>query len=203
LLKVLKQDIAQVITKAGPIPIAVDSETGDVKAEIPFNFHIHARTVPCVLNEGVSNQVASIVNGMTFIYVELPSLSALSSAKDLGNLNRETYDPSALDEGWKNGLVGTMYFVAQGEDEFGRKKYRTRMFGTREDPGTGSASSGLACLLSEREGGAGTYRYAFEQGVEMGRRNEIAVEVKRGEKETEKVLLSGTAVVVMEGSLEM
>lgn len=203
LLKMLKEDVAEVITKAGPIPIVVDEVTGNVKAEIPFDFHVHERTVACSLNEGVKNPVASIVNGMAFIYVELPSLEALSSAKGLGNLNDETYDPSSLDEGWKNGLVGTMYFVAQGQDEFGQKKYRTRMFGSREDPGTGSASSGLGCLLSEREDGAGSYRYAFEQGVEMGRRNEIEVGVQRGAEGIEKVLLSGTAAKVMEGVLEV
>lgn len=203
LLKILNEDVNEVITKAGPIPIAVDEGTGNVNAEVPFDFHVHERTVGCNLNEGAKNPVASIVNGMAFIYVELPSLEALSSAKKLGNLNIETYDPSSLDEGWKNGLVGTMYFVAQGEDEFGRKKYRTRMFGSREDPGTGSASSGLGCLLSGRKGGAGTFRYAFEQGVEMGRRNEIEVGVQRGGKGIEKVLLSGTAAKVMEGVLEV
>ncbi len=120
-----------------------------------------------------------------------------------GNLNQDTWNPNILDEGWRNGLVCTMYFVAQGEDKFRRKKYRTRMFGTREDPGTGSASSGLGCFLSEREQGSGVFRYAFEQGVEMGRKNEISVEVTRGENGIEKVVLSGKAVQVMEGSLEI
>ncbi len=82
------------------------------------------------------------------------------------------------------------------------------MFGTREDPGTGSASSGLACWLAGREDrglGKGPFKYAFTQGVEMGRRNEIAVEVTRGEdgEGIEKVVLSGTATVVMEGTLEV
>jgi predicted PhzF superfamily epimerase YddE/YHI9 len=44
----------------------------------------------------------------------------------------------------------------------------------------------------------------FEQGVEMGRRNVISVEVTRGEggEGVEKVVLSGAAVTVMEGQLE-
>jgi PhzF family phenazine biosynthesis protein len=77
------------------------------------------------------------------------------------------------------------------------------MFATREDPGTGSASSGLGCLLSAKDGMNSVSRFVFEQGVEMGRRNEISVEVHRGENHIEKVLLSGEAVKVMEGTLEV
>jgi len=150
---------------------------------------------------------------MSFIFVPLPDLETL--AKATVNLHAEkystaggTYDPSPLDDGWQVGLVCTMYLVAQGEDEFGRKKYRTRMFGTREDPGTGSASSALGCYLAlqePKEIGKGPFRYAFTQGVEMGRPNEIAVEVTRGEggEGIEEVLLSGAAVKVMEGTLEV
>ena len=143
---------------------------------------------------------------MSFIFALLPDLHALGKARE--NLHADTYDPSPLDEGWKNGLIGTMYLVAQGEDEFGRKKYRTRMFASREDPGTGSASSALGCYLALQEGkekGKGPFNFAFTQGVEMGKKNEISVEVTRDEKGTgiEKVVLSGAAVTVMEGTLEV
>jgi PhzF family phenazine biosynthesis protein len=93
-----------------------------------------------------------------------------------------------------------MYFVFLGTDELGRRKYRTRMFGTREDPGTGSASSALGCFLIAKGGS----RFVFEQGVEMGRRNVIEVDVVRGEEGTvERVVLGGAAVEVMEGRLEV
>lgn len=197
------------VTKAGPIPIEKDEKTGEVKAVIPQDFHVHAKTYASPLTRK-SHPVASIVNGMSFVYVELPDLDTLAKARE--NLNviefGTTYDPSALDEGWQNGLVGTMYYVPQGTDEFGRKKYRTRMWGSREDPGTGSASSGLGCFLAGvegKEGGEGPFKFVFEQGVEMRRRNEIAVEVTRGEngEGVQRVLLSGAAVTVMEGMLEV
>ncbi|KAF8855439.1 Diaminopimelate epimerase-like protein [Acephala macrosclerotiorum] len=209
LLHTTRQDVNTVITKAGPIPISKDEKIGEVQAVIPQAFHVHAKTYLSPLT-GKSHPVASIVNGMSFIYVELPDLETLAKAKDNLNVTEfgETYDPSALDEGWRNGLVGTMYYVPQGVDEFGRKKYRTRMWGSGEDPGTGSASSGLACFLAGlegKEGGRGPFKFLFEQGVEMGRRNEIAVEVTRGEngEGVERVVLSGAAVTVMEGSLEV
>ncbi|KUJ14964.1 Diaminopimelate epimerase-like protein [Mollisia scopiformis] len=195
------QNVTTVHTKAGPMPISLSS--GLASASIPHSYHLHAKTYHSALN-GVANPVASIVNGMSFIYVSLPSLSALSQATT--NLNEvefgSTYNSEALDEGWKNGLVGTMYYVFVGEDEEGRKKYRTRMWGSREDPGTGSASSGLACFLALKGEGK---KFLFEQGVEMGRRNEIGVEVElKGNGEgIEKVVLSGAAVKVMEGVLEV
>lgn len=116
-------------------------------------------------------------------------------------MNGHTYDTQRLDEGWKVGLVATLYYCYQGKDEYGREKYRTRHSGTREDPGTGSASSGLACFLALK--GKET-SFAFQQGVEMGRPNDISVKVmKNQEGVVEKVVLSGQAVKVMEGELEI
>jgi len=205
LLHTLGKDTKAVITKAGRIRIAVDEQTKHVKAEIPQAFHIHEKTYASELN-ALQNPTTSIVKGMSFIFVVLPDLPTLAKAKK--NLNVDTYDPSPLDEGWQKGLVGTMYLVAQGVDEFGRKKYRTRMFGSREDPGTGSASSALGCWLAlkePKEAGKGPFQFAFTQGVEMGRPNDISVEVTRDEAGTgiEKVLLSGPAVETMEGTLEV
>ena len=75
----------------------------------------------------------------------------------------------------------------------------------REDPGTGSASSGLGCYLAGLEGmEKGVVKFRFEQGVEMGRRNQIEVDVTRSEggEGVKKVILSGAAVTVMEGNLQ-
>ena len=208
-----QQDVSTLVTTAGPIPISLDQGTGKVKAEIPFDFHIHSQTFPCSLTPGAQHPVVSIVNGMSFILASLPSLSSLAQAHETSNINpSSTYDPSTLDLGWQNGILCTMYYVFDRVDEAGNRRYRTRMFGTREDPGTGSASSGLGCFLAlteAREGGGNgrgrVHRFLFEQGVEMGRRNEIAVEVTLAEEGDgiEKVVLSGTAVQVMEGVLEV
>ncbi|KAF4635133.1 hypothetical protein G7Y89_g2964 [Cudoniella acicularis] len=203
ILHVLKEKhVKTLITKAGRIPIE-ETEEGGVKAEIPFNFHVHSVTFPSTLNVDTQHPTTSIVKGMSFIFVRLPDLPILAKADTQGNINGYTYDPSKLDDGWQQGLVGTMYFVPQGVDEKGRKKYRTRMFGTREDPGTGSASSALGCFLAVTEGEEGINVFAFKQGVEMGRMNEILVEVEREGGVVKRVLLSGKAVEVMEGILEV
>lgn len=205
LLHTLGKDTKAVITKAGRIPIAIDPQTQHVMAEIPQAFHVHRKTYSSELNK-LQNPVASIVKGMSFILTLLSNLESLAKANQ--NLNVNTYDPSPLDDGWQKGLIGTLYLVAQGVDGFGRKKFRTRMFGSREDPGTGSASSALGCWLAlqeEKGAGKGPFRYAFTQGVEMGKTNDISVEVTRDEAGTgiKKVVLSGPAVEVMEGTLEV
>jgi PhzF family phenazine biosynthesis protein len=75
--------------------------------------------------------------------------------------------------------------------------------GPLEDPATGSAASDLVAYLSLNEGKAGeTLQYELVQGVEMGRRSEIFIDVvmaKNGGIET--VYLEGGAVQVMEGNL--
>ncbi|PQE26519.1 Phenazine biosynthesis protein [Rutstroemia sp. NJR-2017a BBW] len=211
--------VTALITKAGRIPISRVGER--VRAEVPFDVHVHAVETPCSLQaSGESNPTVSIVNGMAFTYVQLPDLETLARAGELGNLHKDTYTTDALDEGWRAGLVGTMYYVFVGEEETEEggkkvktKKYRTRMFATEEDPGTGSASSGLGVWLAgeeDGEGNVGMFRYGFEQGVEMGRRNEIWVDVETGgegvtglKRGIKKVWLSGEAVRVMEGELEI
>ncbi|CAG8950898.1 hypothetical protein HYFRA_00003115 [Hymenoscyphus fraxineus] len=207
LLETTGEDIEKLITKAGPISIARDGE-GEVKAFIPQAFHIHAKTFKSPLTAEMEHPIVSIVKGMSFIYVELPSLSALEKVAlgtENGNLVFNTYQGHPhLDEGWQVGLVGTMYFVDMGK-EGGKWRYRTRMIASREDPGTGSASSGLAGLLALRKvvGGEGRESFAFTQGVEMGRQCEISVEVVLGGGEVKEVYLGGSAVVVMEGNLEV
>lgn len=203
------KSVETLITKAGRIPISLSEEGKIASAEIPHDVHVHSHTYPFAdftTGKEARFPIVSIVNGMTFVLVALPSLEDLTRAVEIKNLNPFTYHVGHLDEGWQNGLCTTMYYVDVGERE-GRKRYRTRMFGTREDPGTGSASCALACYLTGKEGGSGRKEigYGFEQGVEMGKRNEIFVDVVTGEDgvKIEKVVLSGEAVKVMEGTLEV
>ncbi|APA14004.1 hypothetical protein SS1G_11185 [Sclerotinia sclerotiorum 1980 UF-70] len=218
------KSVEALITKAGRIPLSFPDNNGKGKtttAQIPHNIHIHTTTHPFKdFTTGHETQcpIISIVNGMSFILVHLSSLEDLERVQEFGNLNRDSYYTGLLDEGWGSGLCCTMYFVGVGK-EGGREMFRTRMFAGMEDPGTGSASCALACWLGLRgvggEGkGVGTVegngngglekRFGFVQGVEMGRRNDIFVDVRMRSDggAVEEVLLSGEAVKVMEGTLE-
>jgi PhzF family phenazine biosynthesis protein len=189
-------------TKAGRIPIALND--GLVRAGIPHNIHIHARTFTSSLND-IANPIVSIVKGMSFILARLPDLGALGKAKS--TLYEDTYNPDILDKDWKEGLVGTLFYAPQGLDSSGHRAFRTRMHGSGEDPATGSASSALGAYLAlnePAEKGNGPFRYVLTQGVEMGKKSDIVVDVTRGGPGAiESIFLSGTAVKVMEGSLEI
>jgi PhzF family phenazine biosynthesis protein len=194
--------ITTIETKAGPIAI-VDSEEV-VRAALPHNVHVHKHTVPCALNDQL-NPIISIVRGVSFILVRLPDLAALSKANS--TLHEDTYNPSILDEDWQVGLIGTLYYVPTGTAPSGNASYRTRMHINFEDPATGAASGAFAAYLAMNEGsekGNGPFTYSLTQGVEMGKESDITVEATRKpDGKIESVFLAGTAVKVMEGTLEV
>lgn len=144
--------------------------------------------------------VVSIVNGMTFVLIELESEEALA----LVELAGQSVVIKDLDAGWDETFVGSYFFVRTGESSEGVKTVRTRMIeGPLEDPATGSAASDLAAYLSLIEGNPGeTLKYEIIQGVEMGRRSEILIDVVLADdKAISKLYLEGGAVQVMQGQL--
>ncbi|KKY18158.1 putative phenazine biosynthesis protein [Phaeomoniella chlamydospora] len=195
------------ITKAGRIPFHV-TDNG-VQLQVAHNVHIHSQ--PFASQPFGHYPVVSIVKGMTFILAQLPTLEDLSHQTQnlLGPENTYT-SHEALDPTWQAGIVTTFYYVDLGlsseHSPTPTRLIRTRMFGSREDPATGSASSALCCYLTlTQKPKANRATYHLTQGVEMNRESHIFIEVTltddgNGIKE---VLLSGTAVKVMEGSVEM
>ncbi|RMJ20876.1 phenazine biosynthesis protein, partial [Aspergillus sp. HF37] len=171
--------------KAGDVPIALTPSTGNdddgpsVTAEIAHDVRIHAARFPLAellrlhtslapffpatetekKGADVSFPIVSIVNGMSQVHVELPSLAALGAVTT--SAGGETISPASwLDEGWQRGLVMVYFFVRDGVDSqtASRQTIRSRaVLGILEDPATGSAASGLAAYLSLREGRAGRF----------------------------------------------
>jgi PhzF family phenazine biosynthesis protein len=190
--------------KAGRFEIALEPDGSGVQISVAHDVHLHG---PVFAPR--EDPVFSIVKGMTFILAQLADVEELASrATNLLDADSMYTACEKLDEGWREGLVGTYCFVDQGTGPDGVRNLRTRMFASREDPATGSAACALTAYLSLQEGRAGRYRYKIVQGVEMGQRSEILVEigVKKGEVhgfEIEEVLLSGSAVQVMQGTLEV
>jgi predicted PhzF superfamily epimerase YddE/YHI9 len=144
--------------------------------------------------------VVSIVKGMTFVYVELETVEAL----ELVTLAGESLSIADLDKDWAQTFVGMYFFVRAGTSPDGATTLRTRMIeGPMEDPATGSAASGLAAYLSIKEGRpSATLSYEITQGVEMGRRSDIFIDVEMDEDNSiSQIFLQGGAVSVMEGRL--
>lgn len=201
--------------KAGPVGLRYDVAKKTAKAAIPHDVHVHqkrwGRNELFKLQSGFAAAhergefkaqedfpIVSIVKGMTFVLVELESVEALAKV----SLAAQSVEIEGLDQGWDKTFIGTYFFVRTGKSEARATQLRTRMIeGPLEDPATGSAASALVSYLSLMEGESGeTLKYELIQGVEMGRRSEIFIDVvmaKDGGIET--VYLEGGAVKVMEG----
>lgn len=212
--------VTTLTTKSGDIPITRESTAAAgqsaVAARIAHDVRIHANRLPTrellrlhatlepFFQPDDSVPLFSIVNGMSQVLVELPSLEALATVTTALGGEIPSTNSGYLDKGWESGLILTYFFVRNVKDpQTGKTTIRTRgILGNLEDPATGSAASGLASYLSLVDEKAGDYQYNIVQGVEMGRHSEIGVNVQINEdKKIDSVELKGTAVQVSEGSI--
>jgi len=197
----------RLLCKAGPIEVDFDGTRA--KCAIPHNVHIHKQTKftdaevydlqPSLRKAGTPKaiDVVSPVKGMNFICVELPELEALAAVQ----LSAKT--KARLDDDWNIGFIGSYFYVIM-HDKDEHMEIRTRMIeGSLEDPATGSAACALSAYLSLRHKRRSTSFVIF-QGVEMGRKSDIGVDIKLTESldAVEKVELSGSAIKVMEGTID-
>ncbi|MCJ1227691.1 hypothetical protein MMC12_004347 [Toensbergia leucococca] len=225
------QDVT-LLTKAGPIAARYDRSTRIASAQIPHDICLHSKRLgwmqvlesqPQLIETRGSVEkplhetwswaresegmlpVVSIVKGLSFILVELPTV------KDHLEKIQPSYrriDPETiqLDDGWSPSFVAPYYYVVGPDEGDQITRIRARLIepDIGEDPATGSAASTLGSYLALKENGDGkTYRYRIEQGVEMGRRSIITVDVTMNEtgKSVNEVMLSGASVMAMQGTL--
>lgn len=218
-VSLLSQGVDTIITRAGPIPV---KQTGRASAQaaIPHNTHLHQKTfqditlqatdlssVPTIRDAEIKAPLFSIVKGMTFALVELPSLQVLGQAANT------TFEPPVnelLDDGWQEGFMSRYYFVRTGNrtanDGVPVVSLRTRMIEKLfEDPATGSAACALCSYLAvaAKEQTSPIVRYEITQGVEMGKESNIVVELGVQGGELKTVHLAGEAVRVMRGFISL
>ncbi|WJH40746.1 PhzF family phenazine biosynthesis protein [Aliirhizobium terrae] len=138
--------------------------------------------------------------GLAFVLTELEGLDALSRARPDLSAYREAAERHAGD-----GLGVAVFLYVR--DETHPSNIRARMFAplddVPEDPATGSASAALAAFLVDREPATdGSFHLTIEQGVEMGRRSVIELDVVKQAGQVTDVRVSGRCVFVMRGSVE-
>ncbi|KKY39883.1 putative phenazine biosynthesis [Diaporthe ampelina] len=220
-----------IVPPCGPIRVARSAD-GRVTASIPHDVHLHSRTLRSLYELGDKDVTAqikpalhdddaiqaaeldapifSIVKGMTFLLVELPSLEHLAQVDVRKRLDLGEY-VSLLDAGpWGHGFTARYYYVPQTvvTDEYGLRNetIRSRMVELDfEDPATGSAASSLTSYLSLK-GDADETKYRITQGVELGRKSDIETHIVSkvgpdGTRAIKEVKLGGTARVVMKGEI--
>lgn len=211
-VSLLPLGVTTIVTKAGPIAIT-QPVPGTVQAAIPHKTHLHAarlRDLPS-LTPGLVSGVAeirdaelaapifSIVDGMSFVLVELPSLDLLSKVA----LSNAVFPQDKLLDAKANkaGFLAPYFYVRLAEEP-GKVSLRSRlMLGSFEDPATGSAACCLSAFLSLHQGHGkdSLINYEITQGVEMGRDSHILVQVATKGAEIDTVHLAGTATHVMRG----
>lgn len=149
--------------------------------------------------------LVSIVNGMSFVLVDFPRVDGYLENLRVGHPSIDS-NATQLDEGWVSSVIAPYYYVllADKEDKITRLRTRLIMSTVGEDPATGSAAAALCSYLALQRGQSShIYTYKIDQGVEMGRHSEIGVEVTldASGKCVQEVLLSGTATLVMKGTV--
>ncbi|KAH6605856.1 phenazine biosynthesis [Trichoderma cornu-damae] len=216
-VSLLPQGVTEVVTKAGPIPV-VRTGPDSVSASVPHNTHLHAASLAryagispadlqphdAVRRLELAAPLFSLVEGMTFALIELPSLELLAAVTTgAADFKADGF----LDDGWQTGFIGRFYYVRTGSSAADNGipvvRLRTRMVAHGfEDPATGSASSCLGAFLSTLGGDkqtTPTRRYEFTQGVEMGKESAIVVDVSLKDGALDAVTLAGPAIQVMRG----
>lgn len=216
-----KRGVKTLIAKAGRIEIE-PAANGSLRAAIPHDVCLHKQRIPMpVLDSAdfLQREIAkaengaplfSIVNGMTFALVELPSLEHLNAVR-VGTASDLPVE--LLDEGWRDGwTTRRYYYVWLGAENAGEKathRVRARMVKVTpamEDPATGSAACALGSYLSLHKLKEQSITFEITQGVEMGRESRILIETQvgmdsDGTRKLDSLHLGGTAVQVASGTI--
>jgi trans-2,3-dihydro-3-hydroxyanthranilate isomerase len=206
----LGDDPMQIVLEeeAGLVPVSVTRRAGKVVAEFTVPVTPHAASDGVVAVDllsvalglgagdiGFGNHFPGLwQGGPRFLYVPVKDLSVLATAR-------------ACEPAWSQlmaaGGVDSAYLYTPNGTGF-----QARMFsptaGIPEDPATGSASAILAAQLwSAGALGAGETRFNLLQGVEMGRRSEIALTVVCDNDGVQSVRVAGTAVRIGDGHIRI
>jgi trans-2,3-dihydro-3-hydroxyanthranilate isomerase len=167
-----------------PTPEEAARATGLAPADIGFGSH----------------QPGVFKGGPGFLYLPVASRAALARSRPI--------EPhwSAMVAAAKAGVDAAYLYTPGGGDP--RTNYRVRMYapgdGIPEDPATGAAAAILAAqLLASQPLGNGTQKFRLEQGYEMGRPSDLAMEMDIAGGRLTAVRVGGGAVRVSRGTIEI
>lgn len=158
---------------------------------------------PCVSLQtediAATSHLPSFVSvGLKFIIAEVASLDALGRAGpniDAVRKLKHAFPHEKSD-------CSTFLYTHVGKDHI-----RARMFApldnVPEDPATGSASAALGAFLAFLSKASGHRRLLIEQGVEMGRRSLIHLDIESRDGVMEHVRVTGGCIEVMRGSISL
>ena len=149
--------------------------------------------------------MVSIVKGMTFILVRFRHQKILRQIEQSHRAIQLKI--TELDPGWAPSFVAPYFYTVSyndGSEGFTRVEARMVDPETGEDPATGSAACALSAYFALQQGEAGkTYFFEIDQGRYIDRDSLIRVKVTldASRKKVQRVLLSGAAVAISQGSM--
>lgn len=197
--------------KIGPVPCRVRS-TGTDRGLASFDIP----RLPSKQADGPSAEAIAASVGLSVADVGLDGLPAeLWSAgnpfamvpmRGLDALGRCRVDLAKFESAFGGAQRGAAFMFCRETRDSGFH-YHARMFapsfGILEDPATGSAVAAFAGYLAAHGSyGTGEHVIRIEQGYEMGRPSQIELTLKIAGGKLAGASISGSAVVVMEGTIE-
>ena len=203
---------------AGLIKVRYNRSENIAEVDVPHDIRIHNQSIDArallksqpylartaVITSGLP--IVSIVKGLSFILVSLPSIVPHLEKLESGPTGVDT-SFIQLEQKWWPSFIGCYFYAIASHPAERITRIRTRMLegSVGEDAATGSAACTLACYLALKDGKQGkVYQYAIEQGVEMGRASEIHVIITLGSTgSVHSVTLAGRAVLVTQGTLHL
>ena len=188
----------------GPVSVRVDRDGARVTrctltvAQLPQQ----APAAPAreALAEMLSLETKDVLDGAEGWSCGLPFL--VIPVNGIAALARCVPDAAAVARTLANYTTQAMYPVAREAAEV----WRVRSFVPHqvivEDPATGSAAAAFSGWLATRAQRAdGNLRYRLNQGIEMGRPSELALDIERVDGRISAVRVGGASVMVTEGTL--
>jgi trans-2,3-dihydro-3-hydroxyanthranilate isomerase len=137
--------------------------------------------------------------GLPIVVTELVDLDALAAARPVVS----AFEKAGAAHWHRGDRFSTYLYVRNGSDT---NRLRARMFAPLsnipEDPATGSAAAALGAYLGSLDPNQDARNTtAIEQGVEMGRRSLIDVEVRKLHGAVDTVRVGGRCAPVMQGRI--
>jgi PhzF family phenazine biosynthesis protein len=180
-----------------PGPLRVQTPLGLVDAEIGTDGTVTVEQFPPVFGEPVeaAEELAAVMGCRPEQIVAARSVS-VSRAKlmvDVTGLSTLRPDPDAVRQlCGRLDVTGLYPFSVDGDGRVFARQF-PRDSGYPEDPATGLAAAGLACLLATREPTDGRHSYDIHQGQAMGRPSLIAAHATRVDVVVTRIAVSGRA----------
>ena len=180
-----------------PGPLRVQTPLGLVDAEIGADGSVMVRQFPPVFGEPVEaadDLAAAMGCAPEQILGARPvSVSRAKLMIDIVGLASLEPDPEAVRRVCERLDVTGLYPFAVGPDGGVFARQFPRDSGYPEDPATGLAAAGLACLLATRESADGRHTYGIHQGQAMGRPSLITAHATRVGAVVTRIAVSGRA----------